>query len=129
MTRSAGPREVRLSRLRVADDDARRLHARRVVAGGGEAVDEGDDVLNLRVCEAEPGPPAVGAAVLHHRRDQLAVLVVEDDGRAQQARSAVAAARVRAVAERAVDAVERSAALDGRGIAGRPGRKIAPLRG
>ena len=39
-------------------------------------------------------------AALHDRRDQLAVLIVQHDAGAQQARTAVAAARVGAVAER-----------------------------
>ena len=47
------------------------------------------------------------------------MLIVEHETGAQQARPAVAAARVGAVAELAVDAVERLAALDGRRVPGR----------
>ena len=63
------------------------------------------------------------------RRDQLTVLIVEHDAGAQQARSAVAAARVGAVAELAVDAVQRLAALDSCGIGWRAVGIIAPLSG
>ena len=62
-------------------------------------------------------------AVLHDRGDAFAVLIVLHELRAQQARSAVAAARVGAVAELAVDAVERLAALDNDGIGRRPLRR------
>jgi hypothetical protein len=111
----------------VADDDARRLEAGLVVAGGAERVQERRDVGNLRVGERELRH--AGAPGTDDRRDQLSVVVGEDHLRAQQARPAVAAAGVGAMAELAVDAVERLAALDRRGIAGRTHRIVeAPLR-
>ena len=60
------------------------------------------------------------AALLEHRTDQFAVLVGQHEARAQQAGTAVAAARILPVAERAVDLVEGGAALERGGITGRP---------
>src|SRR3954471_9468133 len=97
MTRAARRVEERLARLRVADDDARRLDPGFVVAGGAEGVDERGDVRDLLVGEREFRHPRTSAA--DDRRDQLAVLIVEHDARAQQAGAAVAAARVGAVTE------------------------------
>ena len=58
------------------------------------------------------GMPRSGPSVEDDGSDQLAVLIVEHDAGAQQARSAVAAARVCAVAEGAVGAVGGRAALE-----------------
>ena len=127
MARRAFRVEVRLSGGGVADDDARRLETGLVVAGGTEGVQERRDVGHLRVRKRELRH--AGAPGTDDRRDQLSVVVGEDDLRAQQARPAVAAAGVGAVAELAVDAVERLAALDRRGIARRTHRIVeAPLR-
>ena len=102
---AAGFVEVRLARLGVADDDAsaasgatRRSRRRGTSAGSG-------DVGHLIRLEGELRHGA--AALLDHRTDQFAVLVGEHDRRAQQARPAVAAARILAVAEGAVDLVQR----------------------
>ena len=74
------------------------------------------------------GMPGRVAAAVHDRNDQLAVLIVQHELRSQQVDAAhVAAAQVGAVAEPAVDAVERGAALDDRGIGGRALRFREPL--
>ena len=65
-----------------------------------------------------------GAAAAHHRGHQLALVVGEHQRRAQQTRSAIAAAGVRAVTELAIHAVQAFAALDRRRISGRPHRVI-----
>src|ERR1051326_407601 len=119
MTRRAPGAEVRLPRRRVANEDGRRFLPRLVVAGGFERVNEGRDVRDLARRQLELRHAAIGPSVLDDRSDQLPVLIVEDDSGSQQARAAVAAARVGAVAERAVDAVERASALDRRGVGGR----------
>src|SRR5476651_2817336 len=93
---------------------------------GPERVDERGHIGNLIVGQRELRH--AGTAGADDRRHQLALLIVEDNSRAQQAGSAVAAARVRAVAELTVHAVERFAALDRRGIRGRTIRVVAPLR-
>ena len=123
MTRCAAGPEERLAGFRIADDDIRRSLARFVVSGGPEGVNVCGDVGDLVVGERKLRHTAIEAAVLHDWSDELAVLIFENDLRAQEARPAVAAARVCAVAERAVHAVLRFAALDRCGIAGGPRRK------
>jgi hypothetical protein len=86
------------------------------------------DVGNLIVRHPEPWHAAIGAPVLHDRSDQLAVLIVEHDRRAQQARSAIAAARVGTVAEGAVRAVRCASSLGSDGIAGGAHRVCADSR-
>src|SRR5262245_19963645 len=119
MTRSASRAEEGLAGLRIADEDARRPVARFVVPRRLERVDEGGDVGNLFYRERELRHPAVGPAALDHRRHQLAVPIVEDDARSEQARTPVAPADVGTVAELAVRAVQAFAASDRSGIAGR----------
>ena len=89
-------------------------------------MDESGDVFHLIVAERELGH--AGTAAPNDRRNALAVLVVEHNRRSEQARAAVAAAGIGAVAELAIDAVQRFASLDrfriargegGIGIAGR----------
>src|SRR5476649_953001 len=126
MARRAFCAEERFAGPRVADDDARRLETRLVVAGSPERVRERGDVGDLIVGECERRH--AGPAGAHDRRHQLTCLIVEDDTRAQQARSAVAAARVGAVAKLAVDAVERLATFHRRGIGGWTVRIVAALR-
>ena len=111
--------EICFARCRVAHHNRRRLHARRIVAGDAEAVDERGDIRDLGTGHRELGHPLVDASVLDHRRDQFPVLVVEDDLGTDQVRPALAAACVASVAELAVHAVERLASLDHRRIAGR----------
>jgi hypothetical protein len=89
-------------------------------------VDEGGDVGNLIVGERELRHPRTPGA--HDRRHQFAVLIVEHDARAQEAGPAVTPARVGAVAKLTVDAVERLAAFDRRGISRRAVRVVAALR-
>src|SRR5580765_3543576 len=125
MARAALGAKERFPRPGVADDDARWLDAGFVVAGGAEGVDEGGDVGNLVVGQRELRH--AGTAGAHHRRDQLAMLIVEHGARSEQARAAVAATGVGAVAELAVDAVERLAALDRGRIGRRPIRIVTPL--
>src|SRR2546425_5090650 len=112
--------EERFARLRIADDDARRLHPRFVVPRSFEGVDEGRNVARLLAAERELRHPAIRASALDDWRHQLTVLIVEDDRRAQEARPAVAAACVGTMAELAVHGVERLAAIDRRRIAGGP---------
>ena len=118
--------EVRLACLRVADDDARRLDARFVVARGAEAVHERGNVRDLIVGQRKFRHPRTSAA--DHGRDQLAMLIVEHRAGAQQARAAVAAARVSAVAELAIDAVKRLAAFNRGRVGRRPDRVVTALR-
>src|ERR1700681_4354390 len=100
MTRPALAAEEGLACPGVADDDAGRLEPRLVIAGGTEGMDERRDIGNLIVGEHEFRH--AGAAAAHHRRDELAVLIVEHRARSEQAWTDVAAARVGAVAELAV---------------------------
>jgi hypothetical protein len=80
-------------------------------------VEERGDIASLRVRQVERRHARRPSAP-DDRRDHLAVLIVLDHLRSQQARPAIAAAGVRAVAERAAHAVEAFAALDRRGIGG-----------
>src|SRR5262249_54565207 len=116
VARGAAAGERGLARFRVADQDARRLHARLVVAGRAERVEKRRDVPDLFRREGEFRHAAIGASVLNDRRDRLPMLVVEHETGSQEARPAVSAASVGAVAELAVDAVESLAARDGLGI-------------
>src|SRR2546423_6084501 len=100
MARAARSREVRFTRVCIADENTRGLHARLVVARGGEAVDERGDGLNLFVAEAELRHPAIGTGILDHRTDQLPALVVEHDFGAEPARYDASAPRVGAADER-----------------------------
>src|SRR5262249_56413591 len=87
------------------------------------------DVGDLLRREVELRHASIRTAVPDDGRHHLAVTIVEDDSGAQQTWSAVAAARVGAVAERAVDAIERAAALDRRRVARGPiGIRIARRR-
>jgi hypothetical protein len=63
--------------------------------------------------------PRSTPAVLHYRRDGFAVLIAHDNFRADQVRTALAAARIGAVAKAALHAESRLAAFDGRGVARR----------
>ena len=110
MTRRTSRGEEGLARLRVADDDARRPVSGFVVAGGAEAVDEGGDVFYLIIVERELGHAR--AAAPHDGRNALAVLVLEHNRGAEQARPAVAAAGVGAVAELTIHAIQRLASPD-----------------
>src|SRR5262249_58522290 len=103
VTPGAVPAEERLAGLRVADDDARRTDARLVVSGGAEGVDERGEVGHLIVGEWKLRHAAIDASVANNRRDELAVLILEHDRRSQQAGPGVAATRIRAVTETAID--------------------------
>jgi hypothetical protein len=83
-------------------------------------VDEGRDIGNLRLGEIERGHAAIGAPVLYDGSDQFAVLIVEHELGAQQVRPTLAAARVGAVAEGAIHAVERLAAIHHGGVGRSP---------
>src|SRR5439155_22903171 len=120
MARRAPRAKEPLAGRRIADEHTRRLVPRLVVAGSFERMDERRDVGNLIRREGKLRHTAVGPTVLDDRRDELAMLIVEHDAGAKQARSAVAAARIDSVAERAVDAVERLAAGDRLWIGGWP---------
>lgn len=120
MTRRTARSEERLARLRVADENGRRLLTRLVVARGLERVDERGDVRDLIDRQRELRHPAISAAVLHDWRDPFAALIVEDDSGSQEARSAIPAARIGAVTERAVDPVQRASAFNRCRIGRRP---------
>jgi hypothetical protein len=77
-------------------------------------VHERGKVCDLIGSHGERRHTAVGPATADHRSYQLALLIVEDELRAQQARSAVAAPDVGAMAERAVGTEGGAPALDGR---------------
>ena len=68
------------------------------------------------------------AAVLHYRCDQLTVLVVQHHLGAEQVRSALAAARVGTMAERALHAINALSGFDGGRIGGRAFGKCAGAR-
>jgi hypothetical protein len=112
--------EGRLAGLSVAHQDGGREIARGVVAVDSEAVQEGGDIGDLGGVEIEFGHAGIGAAVLHDGRDELAVLVIEDELGADQIRSALSAAGVGAVTEGAVDSPSGLAAVDNCGV----GRRV-----
>src|SRR6188474_3608948 len=114
--------EIRLARCRITDDDGLRPLAGVVVAVHAEAMQERGNVADLCGRERELRHALIGTSVQDDGTDQLAVLIVEDDRGAQQARPTVAPARVAAMAERAVGAVHASPALERGGIGWRSGR-------
>src|SRR5579884_266090 len=130
MARRAFALKYLLSRSRIADENTRRHHARDVVTADTEAVNVSRDVGNLRGCQRQLRHLA--PAVLNHGRNEFAVLIVQNQFRAKEVRPAFTAARVRAVAEIAVHAIERLAAFHRRGVLGRAlrksRRKAAPRR-
>ena len=93
-----------------------------VAAVDRDAVQEGSNVRDLRRRQRrELRHAGFRPAGLDHRRQQLAALIVEHDLRADQIRSAaIAAARVGAMTEGTVHAVQRFAALDCCGVGDRP---------
>src|SRR5262245_62322151 len=101
MTRSTARREKRLACPGIADDDVRRTLTRFVIPCRAKRVEKRGHVRNLPAREREFRHPAIAPAVLDHRCDQLATLIVEQETGAQQAGNAVAAENVRAVAEQA----------------------------
>src|SRR5439155_6183023 len=104
---------------RSADKNAGRRDPRDVVPAHFETVNERRDVRNLRRCKGEGRHRPIGTAYLDDRRDQLAALIPEDELGAQQIRSApITASRLGAVAEDAMDAVQRLTALEDRRISG-----------
>ena len=110
--------EVSFAGLGVADDDVGGTVAGGVVAADAEAVDEGRDVGELGGGEVELRH--ADAAFGGDLSDELAVLIFENDFGPDEAGSAFAAAAgILAVAEGALGAVDRFAALDNRGVGGR----------
>ena len=84
------------------------------------AVDVLGDGADVVVGQRQRRHPALGAAALDDRRDQLALLVVQHDERAQEIRAAqLAATQIGAVACGAGRGIDRATAFDQRGIAGR----------
>ena len=103
--------EVGLAGVRIADHDIGGPVARGVVAAHAEAVNERGDVGELRRGQVELGHAR--AALRRDLSNELTVLILEDDFRANQAGSAfAAAASVLPVAKGALRAVKRLAALD-----------------
>ena len=121
MAGGAGGFEVRFALRCVAHQNAGRDVARGVIARDPETVNIRGHVSNLRRSQVDLGHFA--AAVLNDRRDEFAVLIVENQIRTKQIRSAFAAAGVGAVTEVAVDAVEPLTAFDRRRISGLTLRK------
>src|SRR5436190_1926798 len=117
MTRCAFGVEEGFSRFRVADQNTDRFLTRLVITADAEAMDECGDIGNLGRSQRQ-SRHFVADAVLHDRRNQLAVLVVQHGLRTDEAGASRSAARIRAMTERAVRTVERLAAFDG----GRIGR-------
>src|SRR5207237_196701 len=93
--------EVRLARRGVPDDDVDRL---RVAAGllGDALMEELRQLLDLRRRERERRHALRGDAGRHDLADLLPLPVPRDDERADEVAAALAAARVEAVAERAI---------------------------
>ena len=117
--------EVRLACLCVADDDVQLdfFTGRRAALAAhreSNAVDELGDRLDVFLAQRQRRHrrhARILPTVLDDRHNQLAVLIVEHQLRAQQVGSAdVAAAKVAAMARPAVDLVEGLAARDRRGI-------------
>jgi hypothetical protein len=81
-------------------------------------VHEGGKVCNLIGVHRERGHAAVGPAGADHRSNELALLIVEHELGAQQARSAVATANIGAVTERTIGTEGGTSALDGCGVFG-----------
>ena len=77
MTRRALRIEERLARLRIADEDARRPHARLIIAGCSERVDERGEIRELIVGERKFRHAAIDAAVADDGADELAALIVQ----------------------------------------------------
>ena len=100
----------------VAGDDGGRGHAGGVIAANFEVVDEGGNVSDLRRGEVELGHAF--AALANNGSDEFTVLVIEDEGGADEVGSAGAAAGIDAVAEGAVNAVDGLTAFEGGGVGG-----------
>ena len=95
--------EVDLAGLRIAHQRINR--ARRAdFAAHRKAVYESGDIRYIGSCQIELRHTFIWAAVLNDRRDQFAILVRHYQFAANQIRAALAASRVRSVAEAAVDA-------------------------
>ena len=84
--------------------------SREIAAAHAKAVDERSDVGNLLLGEFEFRH--CGDAVPKNVADEFAALIVQNDLGAKQIRSAVTAARIIAVTERTIDAVEHASAFD-----------------
>ncbi len=100
----------------VAGDDGGRGHAGNVIAADFEIVDERGDVGNLGGREVELGHAF--AAFSNDGADEFAVLVIENEGGADEVGSAGAASGIDAVAEGAMDAIDGLAAFEGGGVGG-----------
>lgn len=100
----------------VAGDDGGRGHAGGVIAANFEVVDEGGNVRDLRRGEVELGHAF--AAFANNGSDEFAVLIIEDEGGADEVGSAGAAAGIDAVAKGAVNAVDGLTAFEGSGVRG-----------
>src|SRR5579859_1408675 len=115
--------EVGFARRRIAHQDRFGIEPRRIpcpiqtVQKGSNGGDAGGAQVKFRHA---PGLPTI----LHNCRDDLAVLIGEYHGRAQQIWSALAAACVRAMTEAAVDAEDLLAARQRFAIA----RRLAVAR-
>ena len=126
--------EVLLAGLRVAQQDVEldgrsRRRAALVAALRLQAVQIGGDGLDVRVGNRQRQHQRARTAVLHDRRDELAVLVVEHQLRAQQVGpTELSAARVHAVAGAARADVDATAALEDRGVHRRPLMRRKPRR-
>src|SRR3954471_8388587 len=97
---SSGTTEVRRAVARVADEDIER--ARRAAIGQRLSVQPGGDVADLGGAQGELRHAARGNPVLDDWRDYLSVLIAKNDDVADEIRSRLTAACVRAVAEGAI---------------------------
>lgn len=114
MASGAGFLEICFAGFCVANDDAGRSHAGSVVAADLEVVDESGDVCDLDWREIKLRHAF--AAIADDGADEFAVSIVENKFGAEEIGPTLASTGVGAVAEIAVDTVERLAALERGGI-------------
>jgi hypothetical protein len=99
---AAGTIEVRLARLRVADERGRRVDQRATLGGFESLVQKLRDVRDLLIGQTGKGWHGRRPTDMQKRRQLLALRISEDDERASQIGSASASARVVAVAKTAL---------------------------
>src|SRR5690349_12048356 len=97
--------EIRLPGARITDQNALFLECT-FAAGGINAVQKSCDVSNLLPAHVKFRHAPVSSSILHNRRQDLALLIIQHQWRAQQIGPDLAAMGIRAMAEGAVGAVQ-----------------------